>query len=104
MKAFIQSSNLQFAIHFIFFYRNSFNEPSGNSKFKLLIVQCSSGDTNADLIACARYSIQDAFKRSEKTDTNTHVLLIVQLPRVTCHTFTGFQVLFYFLVSFSARF
>ncbi|CAG2194992.1 RNF213 [Mytilus edulis] len=45
--------------------RQSFSEPSGDCKFKLLIVQCNSGDTNADLIACAsvefgsRYILDD---------------------------------------------
>ncbi|CAC5422253.1 RNF213 [Mytilus coruscus] len=58
----------------------------------LLIVQCDCGDQNADLIACARYSIQGELKQtSEKLIGNVYVILIIQLPRVAGQTFTGFQ-------------
>ncbi|XP_071137105.1 E3 ubiquitin-protein ligase rnf213-alpha-like [Mytilus edulis] len=58
----------------------------------LLIVQCDCGDQNADLIACARYSIQGELQQiMEKHSGNIHVVLIVQLPRVAGSNFTGFQ-------------
>lgn len=61
----------------------------------LLIVQCDCGDQNADLVACARYSIQGELQQiSEKHSGNIHVVLIIQLPRVAGSNFTGFQVLF----------
>ncbi|CAC5380698.1 RNF213 [Mytilus coruscus] len=58
----------------------------------LLIVQCDCGDQNADLVACARYSIQGELQHiTEKHSGNIHVVLIVQLPRVAGSNFTGFQ-------------
>ncbi|XP_076109129.1 E3 ubiquitin-protein ligase rnf213-alpha-like [Mytilus galloprovincialis] len=58
----------------------------------LLIVQCDCGDQNADLVACARYSIQGELQQiSEKHSGNIHVVLIIQLPRVAGSNFTGFQ-------------
>lgn len=68
-----------------------------------MILQCDSGHLNSDLLACARYRIDDqrekAYRHRENADghTLTHVLLIVYLPRfVKDHqgrtlSFVGFQ-------------
>ncbi|XP_053396017.1 E3 ubiquitin-protein ligase rnf213-alpha-like [Mercenaria mercenaria] len=59
---------------------------------KLIVIQCDSGDVNANLIACARYCVMDEFEklRDEMTEP-VHVVLIVQLPKVSGGCFTGFQ-------------
>lgn len=77
-----------------FFYNNrsSFAAAVGNSSFRLLAVQCSCGDANINLIASARYIIQDEFLQSTNGNINTHVVVIVQMPRVTSQSFNGFQV------------
>ncbi|XP_071122875.1 E3 ubiquitin-protein ligase RNF213-like [Mytilus edulis] len=54
----------------------------------LLIIQCDCGDQNAELIACARYSIKRELKN---IDVNVHVVLLVQLPGIAGDSFTGFQ-------------
>lgn len=78
-------------MHFIF--RFILEQSAGNDS--LLIVQCDCGDQNADLIACARYSIQGELKQTlEKQTVNVYVILIIQLPRVAGQNFTGFQVIF----------
>ena len=60
---------------------------------RLLIVQCDCGDKNADLIACARFSIQGELQQVKGCHTgNVSVVLIVQLPRIAGNNFTGFQV------------
>lgn len=65
-----------------------------NSMYTLLIIQCESGDQNGDLIACARYSIQSELQHVKKTVVqDIHVILVVQIPRITCQQFTGFQVI-----------
>ncbi len=52
---------------------------------KLLIIQCDSGHLYGDLVACARYRIDDERERAllqRKSDYGvTHVLFIVNLPR-----------------------
>ena len=53
------------------------------------MVQCDSGDRNAELIACARFLIADELRQAEGVH---HVLLIVQLPRIAGGCFVGFQV------------
>ncbi|WAR11571.1 R213A-like protein [Mya arenaria] len=53
----------------------------------LLVVQCESGDKNANLIACARYCIMAEVKHC----TDIHVVFIVQLPRKAGGSFKGFQ-------------
>lgn len=66
------------------------NEPS------LMVIQCDSGDLNANLIACARYCVRDEFeKMNEELRSPVHVVFIVQLPRGA--NFTGFQVKYNFL-------
>lgn len=60
----------------------------------LLIVQCDSGHLNGDLIACARYRICDKRSKTsqEQYKINTHVLLIIHLPRkAPGSSFVGFQ-------------
>ena len=58
---------------------------------KMLIVQCDSGDSNTDLIACARHRLVDERQKPTCKGT-THVIFIVQLPRVAGGTtFTSFQ-------------
>lgn len=67
---------------------------------RLLILQCDSGNKNANLIASARYyideilqSIQTRQYTKESTKAGTiHVVFIVQLPRIAERCFTGFQV------------
>ncbi|XP_060599995.1 E3 ubiquitin-protein ligase RNF213-like [Ruditapes philippinarum] len=60
------------------------NEPN------LVVIQCDSGDMNTNLIACARYCVQDELeKMSDSVSTITHVVFIVQLPRNG--RFPGFQ-------------
>ncbi|XP_060590421.1 E3 ubiquitin-protein ligase rnf213-alpha-like, partial [Ruditapes philippinarum] len=56
----------------------------------LMVIQCDSGDMNANLIACARYCVMDEFeKMREELRAPIHVVFIVQLPRGA--SFTGFQ-------------
>ena len=58
---------------------------------RLLIIQCTKADENFDLIACARYRVMDERKKKE-TNGVTHILFIVQLPRVNGGTsFSSFQ-------------
>ena len=72
-------------------YREMFElEMTGN---KLMIVQCDYGERNTDLIACARHRLIDEMRRPKIPECGvTHVLFIVQLPRVAGGTaFTSFQ-------------
>ena len=55
----------------------------------LLLIQCDSGHSTRDLIACARNRIYDV--RSEK-EGDTHVVFVIHLPhRSTNSTSVGFQ-------------
>lgn len=63
-----------------------------------MVIQCDSGDVNANLIACARYCVMDEFeKMREELRVPVHVVFIVQLPRGAA--FTGFQVIVCKIVS-----
>ncbi|CAH1273730.1 RNF213 [Branchiostoma lanceolatum] len=55
----------------------------------VLIVQCDSGHTNSNLIACARYCVQD--EQTQVGNTTAHLVFIVQLPRLPGGCFVGFQ-------------
>ncbi|XP_066291012.1 E3 ubiquitin-protein ligase RNF213-like isoform X3 [Branchiostoma lanceolatum] len=55
----------------------------------ILIVQCDSGHTNSNLIACARYCVQD--EQTQVGNTTAHLVFIVQLPRLPGGCFVGFQ-------------
>jgi hypothetical protein len=56
-----------------------------------MVIQCDSGDVNANLIACARYCVMDEYeKMRDDLQAPVHVVFIVQLPRGA--SFTGFQV------------
>ena len=64
----------------------------------MLIIQCDSGHLYGDLIACARYRIDDEREKTNLryVDGNTHVLFIIHLPRQagemeTSSSFVGFQ-------------
>lgn len=67
----------------------------------MLIIQCDSGHLYGDLIACARYRVDDEREKAlllRKSDYGvTHVLFIVHLPRKELETrksgssFVGFQ-------------
>lgn len=61
----------------------------------LLAVQCELGEVSSDMISCARYLIQEAReegKRSRKSNRgHRHLVLIVQVSRMSANTFTGFQ-------------
>jgi len=59
----------------------------------LMIIQCDSGDVNANLIASARYCVKDEYERVRESLTiPVHVVFVVQLPRKAGGCFTGFQV------------
>ena len=64
----------------------------------MLILQCDSGDRNAELIACARHIIWDEYKQAEmekslsECRSKAHVILVIQLPRISGGCFMGFQV------------
>ena len=68
----------------------------GNKKDRLLLLQCDSGEKNGNLIACARHIVWDEF--FEKSDQiteleiKTHVVFIIQLPRIAGGCFVGFEV------------
>ncbi|XP_078674105.1 E3 ubiquitin-protein ligase rnf213-alpha-like isoform X2 [Branchiostoma floridae x Branchiostoma belcheri] len=55
----------------------------------VLVVQCDSGHTNSNLIACARYCVQD--EQTQVGNTTAHLVFIVQLPRLPGGCFVGFQ-------------
>ena len=62
----------------------------------LLIIQCDSGHLYGDLLACARYRIDDerAKIRWREGQGSTHVLFVIHLPRqAETHktSFVGFQ-------------
>ncbi|KAK3585575.1 hypothetical protein CHS0354_036762 [Potamilus streckersoni] len=58
----------------------------------LLIIQCDSGDTSANLVASARYCILDVHQQMKNRRTAPcHVIFIIQLPRIAGGCFTGFQ-------------
>ena len=68
----------------------------------LLIVQCDCGDQNADLIACARYTVQLELQQVERERIHDiHVVFLIQLPCIAGGCFTGFQVdtMYYLLTS-----
>jgi hypothetical protein len=72
---------------------------STDDKNVLLIIQCDSGHLHGDLIACARYRIDDERANTDRKYVNggTHVLFIINLPRqfgeteVGTSTFVSFQ-------------
>lgn len=58
---------------------------------RLLIIQCDNGHRNSDLIACARYRVVDE-RNKEETVGISHVVFVIQLPRVVCGTsYASFQ-------------
>ena len=60
----------------------------------LLIVQCDCGDQNADLVACARYTVQGELQQvQEDRIDGIHVVFLIQLPGIAGGCFSGFQVL-----------
>ena len=82
----------------ILFYSPAF---SRDSRDKLLIVQCDSGHLYGDLIACARYRVDDEREKANLQrrleQGTTHVLFIIHLPRrgvdkdKESSSFVGFQ-------------
>jgi len=71
------------------------------SEQSLMIIQCDSGDVNANLIASARYCVMDEYELFRKTvDTVhvVHVVFVVQLPRKAGGCFTGFQVYLHYCI------
>ena len=79
-------------------YSPAFQRDQLDSRDFLLIIQCDSGDSDGDLIACARYRIYDEGVKSMKQNSileckgNTHVLFVIHLPQQTVHSsFVGFQ-------------
>ena len=75
-------------VFLVSFSRTFFNQ---NNQSKLLLLQCESGDQSGDLIACARYIMQDEYIQTIETGSLTHIVLIVQLSRKHGN-FIGFQV------------
>eukprot|EP00118_Oscarella_pearsei_P024118 m.299185 g.299185 ORF g.299185 m.299185 type:complete len:1371 (+) comp40786_c0_seq51:168-4280(+) len=76
-----------------FFTRSPASENGG-----LLIVLCESGDVNGELVACARYLVQEqrdnAFHsqlEDEMKPIIRHVVFVIHLPRVAGGCFMGFQ-------------
>ncbi|KAL3881535.1 hypothetical protein ACJMK2_027967, partial [Sinanodonta woodiana] len=58
----------------------------------LILIQCDSGNTNASLVACARYCILDVHQQmKDRRTAPCHVIFIIQLPRIVGGCFTGFQ-------------
>lgn len=72
--------------------RGFFNQKNQSNQNKLLMLQCESGGQSGDLIACARYIIQDEYVQAVRTGSLIHVVLIVQLTRKQGN-FIGFQVI-----------
>ena len=78
-------------------HREFFQNNIGRSS--LLIIQCDSGHLNGDLIACAKYRVDDIWQDipedsddcSNKEDTYHHVLFTVLIPREhSKSSFVGF--------------
>ncbi|XP_052224866.1 E3 ubiquitin-protein ligase rnf213-alpha-like [Dreissena polymorpha] len=62
------------------------------TKSRVIIIQCDSGDANTNLIACARYSVMDALENKKRNlQSPIHILFIVQLPRISGGCFNWFQ-------------
>ena len=64
----------------------------------VLLVLCESGDVNGELVACARYLVQEcrenAFSKREEDGlqpVSRHIVFIIHLPRVAGGCFVGFQ-------------
>ena len=64
----------------------------------VLLVLCESGDVNGELVACARYLVQEcrenAFSKREEDGLQPvarHIVFIIHLPRVAGGCFVGFQ-------------
>ena len=70
-------------------YRPYFKRNKGDDCSILVIIQCDSGHSNGDLIACARNRIYDA--RSEE-EGETHIVFVIHLPHQAANSsFVGFQ-------------
>ena len=83
-----------YIFHFLYSYSPAFTRDS--HKDFLLIIQCDSGHLYGDLLACARYRIDDerAKIESHKGQGLTHVLFVIHLPRqaeTQNSSFVGFQ-------------
>ena len=82
---------------FPFIFSPAFTRDSHKvNKDCLLIIQCDSGHLYGDLLACARYRIDDerAKIRWREGQGSTHVLFVIHLPRqAETHktSFVGFQ-------------
>ena len=73
----------------------------GSPQDRVLLVQCEAGDMNSELVACARYLVQEeresslahALEQSPEREFTyfRHLVLVIQLPRVTGGSFRGFQ-------------
>lgn len=63
---------------------------------RLLILQCDSGNQYGHLVACARHIIMNTYKQCQSEVAadigKTHVILIIQLPRIKGGCFVSFQV------------
>ena len=86
------------SLHREFF--NPVNEDSYKSGTRVLLLQCDSGNENADLIACTRYNIWDEYSHVKESTVSklAHVVLLIQLPRVAGGCFVGFQVKYLLII------
>lgn len=77
----------------------SYNSPvfSHDDYENLLIIQCNTGELYGDLIACARYRIDDQREKVQHLGhAPTHVLFIINVHRFgdareRCNSFVGYQ-------------
>ena len=72
------------------FYRESFQ-----TNVSLLIIQCDSGHLNSDLLACAKYRVDDIFTEmsagADRQASSCHILFTVLIPRENSNSsFVGF--------------
>ncbi|XP_052217509.1 E3 ubiquitin-protein ligase rnf213-alpha-like [Dreissena polymorpha] len=65
---------------------------SGSSS-RLLVIQCDSGDKNAELLACAENCVVEEFEKQKNDHGSKHIQIafIVQLPRKVGGCFSGYQ-------------
>ncbi|XP_052216221.1 E3 ubiquitin-protein ligase rnf213-alpha-like isoform X4 [Dreissena polymorpha] len=61
--------------------------------YRLLIIQCYSGDKNSELIACAENCVLEEFEkqRINPLKSDIHIAFIIQLPRKVDGCFSGYQ-------------
>ena len=85
----LSATYMYFTLLLLFNFRPYFKRDEQDEFSVLVIIQCDSGHSNGDLIACARNRIYDV--RSEK-EGDTHVVFVIHLPhQAASSSFVGFQ-------------